>query len=172
LGVMINGSLVFGMDNDDETVFGRTVEWAVNCGIETATFHILTPYPGTRLYERLEREGRILHRQWDLYDTRHCVFRPARMTPGQLESGYRRVYSDFYRWRSILRGAATKERRPERLRHIAYAAGWKKLEPMWDLIIRARSVNRMLPVLERLLEGFGRAYDTKENMAPLRAFGT
>jgi radical SAM superfamily enzyme YgiQ (UPF0313 family) len=163
LGVMINGSFVFGMDDDEGSVFGRAVEWAVNCGIETATFHILTPYPGTRLHARLEREGRILHRQWDLYDTRHCVFRPSQMTPGQLESGYRRAYRDFYQWGSILRGAATEERWPGRLRHIAYAAGWKKLEPVWDLIIRARSVNRMLPVLERLLEGFGPTYDTRQD---------
>lgn len=160
LGVMINGSFVFGMDNDDETVFGRTVEWAISRGIETATFHILTPYPGTRLYARLEREGRILHRQWDLYDTRHCVFRPHRMTPGQLESGYWRAYDDFYQWGSILRGAATKESRLGGLRHMAYAAGWKKLEPMWNLIIRARSVSRMSPFLERLLEGFRRDPDS------------
>src|SRR5205814_4475225 len=50
LGVMINGSFVFGMDGDDESVFDRTVEWAINNGIETATFHILTPYPGTALH--------------------------------------------------------------------------------------------------------------------------
>src|SRR5262249_54729063 len=50
LGVMINGSFVFGMDGDDESVFERTVEWAIEQGIETATFHILTPYPGTALH--------------------------------------------------------------------------------------------------------------------------
>ena len=58
LGVMINGSFVFGMDDDDATVFERTVEWAIGQGIETATFHILTPYPGTALYKRMAGEGR------------------------------------------------------------------------------------------------------------------
>jgi radical SAM superfamily enzyme YgiQ (UPF0313 family) len=169
LGVMINGSFVFGMDNDDETVFGHTVEWAVNSGIETATFHILTPYPGTRLHARLEREGRILCRQWDLYDTRHCVFRPRHMTPGQLESGYWRAYGDFYQWGSILRGAAKKERWLGRLRHLAYAAGWKKLEPMWDLAIRARRLNQMSRLLERLLEGFGGAHDISKDIVHLGA---
>ncbi len=53
VGVMINGSFVFGMDDDDETVFERTVEWAIEQGIETATFHILTPYPGTALHKRM-----------------------------------------------------------------------------------------------------------------------
>jgi radical SAM superfamily enzyme YgiQ (UPF0313 family) len=108
LGVMINGSFVFGMDDDDETVFERTVEWAVGQGIETATFHVLTPYPGTLTFRQMEAEGRILHRDWDLYDTRHTVFRPARMSAEALEAGYRRAYRDFYRWGSILRGASTK----------------------------------------------------------------
>jgi len=56
LGVMINGSFVFGMDGDDETVFERTVAWAISQGIETSTFHILTPYPGTALYKRMAAE--------------------------------------------------------------------------------------------------------------------
>ena len=68
LGVMINGSFVFGMDDDRPDVFDRTVEWAVQCGIETATFHILTPYPGTGTFKRMESQGRLLHRNWDLYD--------------------------------------------------------------------------------------------------------
>ena len=80
LGVMINGSFVFGMDGDDATVFERTVEWAIENGIETATFHILTPYPGTALHQRLSVAESHHHADWDLYDTRHVVFRPARMT--------------------------------------------------------------------------------------------
>ncbi len=154
LGIMVNGSFVFGMDDDDDSVFDRTVEWAVSQGIETATFHILTPYPGTRLHARMERQRRILHRNWDLYDTRHCVFRPAKISPEKLEAGYWRAYKDFYRWGSILRAAATKKLWIERLRHAAYSAGWKKFEPVWDLIIRSKRVAQMLPWLERVLEGF------------------
>ena len=155
-GVMVNGSFVFGMDGDGPDVFERTVEWAIGQGIETATFHILTPYPGTALHERMSRDGRLLHRDWDLYDTRHTVFRPAGMTPGQLEEGYWRAYRDFYRWGSILRGAATKDTLREAARHVAYAGGWKKLEPLWDFVIRARRVARMRPALEGVLPGFGR----------------
>ena len=59
---MVNGAFVFGMDGDDETVFERTVEWAVRQGIETATFHILTPIPAPRLHERLSAEDRIVAR--------------------------------------------------------------------------------------------------------------
>jgi radical SAM superfamily enzyme YgiQ (UPF0313 family) len=155
-GVMVNGSFVFGMDGDDESVFDRTVEWAISEGIETATFHILTPYPGTALHARMERDGRILHRDWDRYDTRHVVYRPARLAPDALEQGYWHAYESFYRWRSIVRGAATKSSVGGALRHVAYAGGWKKLEPFWDLVIRARRVSTLLPVLERVLSGLGR----------------
>jgi len=155
-GVMVNGSFVFGMDGDDPSVFDRTVDWAIGEGIETATFHILTPYPGTALHERMRREGRILHESWDLYDTRHVVHRPLRLTPAELEAGYWHAYDRFYRWSSILRGAATKPTVADALRHAAYAGGWKKLEPLWDLIIRARRVSAMLPALETVLTGVGR----------------
>ena len=108
-GVMVNASFVFGMDHDDETVFDRTVAWAVEHGVETATFHILTPYPGTALHERLAAQGRITITDWDLYDTRHAVFRPARMSRAALEAGYWRSYRQFYRWGSIARSARAHE---------------------------------------------------------------
>ena len=61
LGIMVNGSFVFGMDEDDPNVFERTVDWAIEQGIETATFHILTPYPGTGLHSAMAAQGRLLH---------------------------------------------------------------------------------------------------------------
>jgi len=85
LGVMVNASFVFGMDGEDPDVFERTVEWAIEQGIETATFHILTPYPGTALYRRMQAAGRLLHSDWDLYDTRHVVYRPVGIDAEQLE---------------------------------------------------------------------------------------
>jgi radical SAM superfamily enzyme YgiQ (UPF0313 family) len=151
-GVMINGSFVFGMDGDDESVFARTVEWAVQCGIETATFHILTPYPGTALHARMSSQGRVTTHDWDLYDTRHAVFRPARMSAARLESGYREAYREFYRWSSIWRGAAAHGNAVAGLRHLGYAAGWKKFEPLWDMVIRAKRAAAMLPVLEGILD--------------------
>jgi len=155
LGVMVNGSFVFGMDSDDPSVFDRTVGWAIEQGIETATFHILTPYPGTRLYQRMAKAGRLLHSDWDLYDTRHVVYQPARMTAQQLETGYWQAYRDFYRWGSIVRGARTKPTMRGTVRHAAYAGGWKKFEPCWDLVIRARRAGQALPLLEAVLSGFG-----------------
>jgi radical SAM superfamily enzyme YgiQ (UPF0313 family) len=154
LGVMVNASFVFGMDDDDESVFDRTVEWAIGQGIETATFHILTPYPGTALHQRIQAEGRITTSNWDLYDTRHTVFRPRRLTAESLETGYWHAYQEFYRWKNILRSSKAHEGLTEQFRHLAYAGGWKKFEPMWDWVIRAKRVADLLPVLERVLAGF------------------
>lgn len=164
LDIMVNGSFVFGMDADEATVFERTVEWAVTQSIETATFHILTPYPDTALRQRMEAEGRILHNQWDLYDTRHVVFQPQKLTPAELEAGYWRAYREFYTWANVARGAWGKPGWVERLRHLAYAGGWKKFEPLWDWVIRARHVVHALPLLEKILSGFGR-FPSRQNSA-------
>lgn len=153
LGVMINGSFVFGMDYDDASSPARTVEWAIRQGIETATFHILTPYPGTALHERLAGEGRITSTDWDLYDTRHVVYRPIGSTSEQLQSGYDQSYKDFYTWSSIFRGAWAKDKWADRFRHLAYSGGWKKMEPLWNWVIRAQRVTDIRPLLESVLQG-------------------
>lgn len=155
-GVMINGSFVFGMDEDGPDVFERTVNWCIDNSIETSTFHIMTTYPTTGLDQRIEAEGRLLHSNWDLYDTRHAVFQPKRMTTDQLEEGYWRAYRDFYTWGSILRGASNKTTLNRKLRHAAYAAGWKKFEGLWNLLIRGKQVSSALPILESVLASFGK----------------
>jgi radical SAM superfamily enzyme YgiQ (UPF0313 family) len=151
LGIMINGSFVFGMDDDDGEVFRRTVDWAIEQGITTATFHIQTPYPGTRLFARMQAEGRIVTRDWDLYDTRHVVYRPARLTPRELKDGYDWAYREFYRWSSIVRGSRAHGSIKHQAKHFFYAAGWKKFERLWDGVIRARELRAMTPLLEGVL---------------------
>jgi radical SAM superfamily enzyme YgiQ (UPF0313 family) len=151
-------------------VFERTVEWAIEHGIETATFHILTPYPGTALHQRIWSQNRITTADWDLYDTRHAVFRPARMTASELEAGYWRAYQEFYRWGAIARGAAAHASSIAGLRHFAYAAGWKKFEPLWDLVIRAKRAGMMLPVLESILSEFGRRPAASDAVAAEHTF--
>ena len=103
----------------------------------------------------MKEQQRITTEDWELYDTRHTVFQPARMSADALERGYRRAYRDFYRWGSIFRGASTHDTSRARLRHAAYAAGWKKFEPLWDWVIRAKRVGAMLPMLELILSEFG-----------------
>jgi radical SAM superfamily enzyme YgiQ (UPF0313 family) len=151
LGVMINGSFVFGLDGDGPDVFSRTVDWAVSRGLTTATFHVATPYPGTAFFERIEREGRLLHRDWDRYDTRQAVFQPQGMTIDQLEAGYWRAYRDFYSWKNVVRGASNHGTVARSMKHLAYAGAWKKLEPLWDTVIRARRLGGMRPLLESVL---------------------
>jgi radical SAM superfamily enzyme YgiQ (UPF0313 family) len=151
---MVNASFVFGMDDDDESVFNRTVEWAIQQGIETATFHILTPYPGTALYKRIQAEGRITTSNWDLYDTRHTVFRPMRLSAEALEAGYWHAYKKFYRWKNIIQSSQAHEGLRGQIRHVAYAGGWKKFESMWNWVIRAKRVANLLPVLETILAAF------------------
>jgi radical SAM superfamily enzyme YgiQ (UPF0313 family) len=151
LGVMINGSFVFGLDDDDRGVFDRTVDWAVDQGLTTATFHILTPYPSTALHAKLSAQQRILHRDWARYDTRQAVFIPKRLTGTQLERGYWRAYSRFYEYRNIFRGAGAHDGWKHRAKHVAYAVGWKKCEPLWGAVIHARRLPKVLPLLESVL---------------------
>src|SRR5579862_2534362 len=151
LGIMVNGSFVFGMDDDKDDVFRRTVDWAIDHGITTATFHIQTPYPGTRLHARLAQEGRIVSNDWNLYDTRHVVYRPAMLKPEALKAGYDWAYGEFYRWNSIARASLHHGTLKHQAKHFFYAAGWKKFEPLWDIIIRARQLTRITPLLEAVL---------------------
>jgi len=161
---MINGSFVFGLDSDGPDVFEHTVEWAVTRGLTTATFHILTPYPGTALFRQMEAEGRLLHREWDRYDTRQVVYETRGMSAAQLEEGYWRAYRDFYSWRNIARASSVHDRVGTMLRHFAYAGGWKRFEPLWDVLIKLRRVARMRPLLETLLSTV-RPSDTTQNDA-------
>ena len=145
------------------SVFERTVEWAIEHGIETATFHILTPYPGTALYGRMAAQGRITIHDWDLYDTRHAVFQPAHMSAEQLERGYWRAYRDFYRWGSIVRGASAHGNVTAGLAPSGVRGGLEEVRALWDFVIRARRAGMMLPVLETILSEFGkRAPSTPE----------
>src|SRR3954453_6121213 len=159
LGIMINGSFVFGMDDDDEGVFRRTVDWAIEQGITTATFHIQSPYPGTKPFARMQAAHRLVTCDWDLYDTRHVVYRPARLTPEALKEGYDWAYREFYRWPSIVRGSLSHGTLKHRAKHFFYAAGWKKFERLWDLVIRARQLAFMTPVLESVLSNVSGAAD-------------
>ena len=110
-GIMVNPGIVFGFDHDDEAVFERAVEFLVRTRVELAYFNVLTPLPGTALYERYHRTGRIFDRDWAKYDGKHVVFYPSRMTPEQLQEGFFWANHQFYSIPSIWhRLAATKQR--------------------------------------------------------------
>jgi len=135
-GIQVNGSFVFGFDHDGPDVFDRTLRWIELQRLECATFHILTPYPGTPLFRSLEAEGRLLHRDWSRYDTAHAVFQPKHMSPGELEAGYARCYEALFSHRSIWR------RRPADPRavapYLAMSYLYKRANRLWALLIRRR----------------------------------
>jgi radical SAM superfamily enzyme YgiQ (UPF0313 family) len=102
-GVAVYGCFVFGFDHDTPSVFRETAQFAVDAGIDLPRFAISTPFPGTPLHQRLAREGRILTRDWELYDGQHVVFQPAQMTVAELQQGTERAWRLAYSVPSILR---------------------------------------------------------------------
>ena len=135
-GIQVNGSFVLGFDHDDASVFERTIEWVERNRLECATFHILTPYPGTPLFAQLESEGRITHRDWRLYDTAHVVFEPKLMTAEELAAGYELCYDRLFSHPSIWR------RRPQDWRavpsYLAMSYLYKRSNRFWHLLIKHR----------------------------------
>ncbi len=150
-GIQVNGSFVLGFDHDRKDVFARTAEWIEENRLECATFHILTPYPATPLFRQMEAEGRLLHRDWALYDTAHAVFRPKHMSPEELEQGYAWMYQRLFSHASIWR------RRPADWRavapYLAMSYLYKRSNRFWRLLIKHHLVHavwRPLVELTRL----------------------
>jgi radical SAM superfamily enzyme YgiQ (UPF0313 family) len=100
-GIGIQGSFIFGNDDDTPDIFDDVVRFTEETRLDAALFSILTPFPGTRLYERMSAQGRILSHDWSRYDMNHVVFQPQRMTPEQLQEGFNRAYERLYSWASI-----------------------------------------------------------------------
>lgn len=102
-GINIIGSFVFGLDDDDRTVFKNTFDFIMEANIDAAQFHILTPLPGTVTYSTLEREGRITDRDWEKYHTGEVVFSPKGMTAEELQRGYYWIFHNTYSVKNILK---------------------------------------------------------------------
>lgn len=115
-GMLVQASFILGYDSDTTETFDQLTDFVRQHRLFAPVFNLLTPFPGTKLFQRLEAQGRILHRNWDQYDTRHVVFTPAQMSPEELLDGYRRVVRDVYSFESIW----------ERLRHYWQINFWKE----------------------------------------------
>jgi len=100
-GIAIEGAFVFGFDNDDKEIFQKTIDFCHDLDLDAAQFGVLTPYPGTRLYQRLDDSGRILTYDWSRYDATHVVFEPRNMSVQELYDGVYSAYDQFYSLRSI-----------------------------------------------------------------------
>ena len=102
-GIGIQGCFVFGFDNDDESVFERTVEFVDKVKIDLPRYAVMTPFPGTAAFRQLETEGRLLHKNWSLYDVEHVVYQPRQMSPERLKEGLEWSWAQSYRWGSLAR---------------------------------------------------------------------
>ena len=145
-GIMINASFVFGLDDDDETTFHRTLEWIVKNKIETVTSHILTPYPGTAQHQRMHEEGRILNYEQEKYTTSEVVYSPKKLTPISLKEGYLKIYEDIYSFRNIFKRLPRYQRWGYLLFNFAYRKYGKITEKICELI----GYNRIGFVCEKL----------------------
>jgi radical SAM superfamily enzyme YgiQ (UPF0313 family) len=102
-GINIIGSFILGLDEDDSSVFEKTFRFIMDNNIDAAQFHILTPFPGTELYNDIDRQGRITDRDWSKYHTGEVIFSPVGMTAEELQRGYWWIYHKTYELKNILR---------------------------------------------------------------------
>jgi radical SAM superfamily enzyme YgiQ (UPF0313 family) len=102
-GIGIQGSFIFGTDQDDQSVFSDVLRFIEKTHIEAALFSVLTPFPGTRIQGALLKENRILHTDWEKYDMNHVVFKPKKMSSRQLQDGFDWAYKRLYGYRSIVK---------------------------------------------------------------------
>jgi radical SAM superfamily enzyme YgiQ (UPF0313 family) len=102
-GIAFHPSIVLGFDTDTKAIFDDTLEFLARTKLPTLALHVLTPYPGTRIYRRFKDQGRIISYDWDHYDHNTVVFQPKNMTPQELAEGYCYVQSEFYSFSSVLR---------------------------------------------------------------------
>ena len=146
-GIQVNGSFVVGFDHDHPNVFQKTVEWVEENRLECATFHILTPYPATPLFRQMEAEGRLLHKDWSLYDTAHVVFQPKNMSPAELMAGYEWCYDRLFSHASIWRRRPTDWRAV--VPYLAMSYLYKRSNLLWHLLIKNRMTHAVwAPLVE------------------------
>lgn len=127
-GIGIQGSFIFGTDQDDQSVFSDVLRFIEKAHIEAALFSVLTPFPGTRIRQTLMKENRILHTDWEKYDMNHVVFRPKHMTPEQLQNGLNWAYKRLYGYGSIFKRLFPFKKRSlfYAIQNYGFRQGWKK----------------------------------------------
>jgi radical SAM superfamily enzyme YgiQ (UPF0313 family) len=140
-GIMINASFVFGLDEDDASVFKNTLEWIVKNKIETVTSHILTPYPGTKLYSALLQENRITDFNLSHYNTSHVVYKPKNMTAEELYNGYLWIYKEVYSFKNIIRRLPKAKR--QRIPFLAFNFLYRKFGKVSELLCDIVSFNNI-----------------------------
>lgn len=145
-GILVQGCFAFGGDEEDESVFDRTVEMIIKAKIDLPRYSILTPFPRTAYYEQLSKEGRIIEDNWAMYDVQHCVFRPKLMTKEQLEAGTDHAWRATYTTSNILKRLAPFRHSP--WLSLPLNMGYKHYADKWSKFTRdVMCDNSDIPVL-------------------------
>ena len=147
-GMMINGSFVFGLDGDTVETFDATVDWIVKNRIETVTSHILTPYPGTALYDRMRAAGRITSHDLSLYNTAHVVFKPKGMNADELYKGYLHVYDRVYSLKNIYK--RLPKTGSQRIPYLLFNLLYRRYGKFTDFVCKCITYQRMGKIGEQL----------------------
>jgi len=150
-GIMVNSSLVFGFDFDTKDSFEQTLEWLIKNKVESMTSHILTPYPGTKLYDKLLEESRIIDFNLSHYNTSNVVFQPKNMTPEELRNGYLDMYRKFYATRSIIKRKPLNNKLI--LPYLMFNLGYRKFGKLTSLIGKMGAMNSIGKIARRLSYG-------------------
>ncbi len=125
-GIMVMGCFAFGSDEDKKDVFERTVELCLEAKIDLPRFSIITPFPGTEFYKELESEGRIVERDWAMYDVEHCVYKPKHMTKEELEEGIAWAWKQAYSWKNIFRRLDFSKKKTKKSIFMLLNIGYRK----------------------------------------------
>ncbi len=147
-GIMINGSFVFGLDGDTAETFNMTLDWIVKNRIETVTSHILTPYPGTALYDRLKKEDRIISDDLSLYNAANVVFKPKGMSEKELYEGYIWIYKQIYSLKNIFK--RMPKNKGQRAAYILFNLFYRKYGKFTDFICKKITYKRIGIIAERI----------------------
>lgn len=147
-GIMINASFVFGLDGDTKETFQTTLDWIVKNRIETVTSHILTPYPGTALYDRMAKEGRIVMDDLSLYNTANVVFQPVNMTAEELYEGYLWIYKQIYSLKNIWK--RMPKNKNQRAPYLLFNLLYRKYGKFTDWICKCITYKRIGILAEKM----------------------
>lgn len=125
-GIMVMGCFAFGSDEDKKDVFERTVELCLEAKIDLPRFSIITPFPGTEFYKELDEQGRIVERDWSMYDVEHCVYVPKHMTKAELEEGIAWAWKQAYSWKSIFKRLDFSKKKTKKSIFMLLNIGYRK----------------------------------------------
>ena len=125
-GIMVMGCFAFGSDEDKKDVFKRTVDLCLEAKIDLPRFSIITPFPATEFYKALDMEGRIVEKDWSMYDVEHCVYKPKHITKEELEEGIAWAWEQTYSWKNIIKRLDFSKKKTKKSIFMLLNIGYRK----------------------------------------------